>query len=319
MSTDDYPLSTNGIVKNYGPKTTIGPISMNIGKKWIFGFLGPNGAGKTTTIRMILGLSKPNNGSVTVFGRDPSKDPERALKNIGYAPELPNFQTFFSGEDLLNFVAKLYRLSTSERRTRVRELLEMVGLRDHAEKKIGKYSKGMVQRLSVAQALINDPDLVIMDEPTLGMDPAATIYFRDLFKTLVSDGRTIFISSHQLDEVQKIATHVGMINKGKMVFQGTTPSILDAFAKDYSIEVELETINQKILEKIGQLDYIDQVKVINGKIQIKLNEKRDLRATLAEDIIKNGGRLLGMALNKATLEDAFVETLRGEMPILEKN
>ena len=319
MSSDDYPLSTNNIVKKYGPKTTIGPISLDIGKKWIFGFLGPNGAGKTTTIRMILGLSKPNKGSVSVFGKDPSKDPERALNNIGYAPELPNFQTFFSGEDLLNFAAKLHRLSNSERRTRVPELLEMVGLSDHAGKKIGKYSKGMVQRLSVAQALINDPELIIMDEPTLGMDPAATIYFRDLFKTIVSEGKTIFISSHQLDEVQKISTHVGMINKGKIVFQGTTRSILDAFAKDYSIEGELETLDREILTKIGQLDYIDRVKVVNGRIHIKLNEKRDLRATLAEDIIKNGGRLIGMALHEATLEDAFVETLRGEIPILEKN
>lgn len=319
MSSADHPLSTNGIVKKYGPRTTIGPITLNIGKKWIFGFLGPNGAGKTTTIRMILGLSKPNHGTVDVFGHNPSLDPQRALKKIGYAPELPNFQTFFSGSDLLNFAAKLHGLSTLRRKARVRELLEMVGLRDHSEKKIGKYSKGMVQRLSVAQALINDPDLVIMDEPTLGMDPAATIYFRDLFRTLVSDGKTIFISSHQLDEVQKIATHVGMINKGKIVFQGTTSSILDAFAKDYVIEVELETMDKEIIRSIARLDYISQVTPVNGRIHIRLNEKRDLRANLAEDIIKNGGRLLAMTLHKATLEDAFVETLRGESPIPEEN
>ncbi len=310
MPESEYPLSTQGLVKRYSSFTTVGPVSLNIEKGWIFGFLGPNGAGKTTTIRMILGLIHPNEGSVNLFGEDPFRNPEKALSSVGYAAELPNFQTFFTGEALLDFTGRLHGLSLSERKRRSKELIDMVGLGDHARKKIGKYSKGMVQRLSVAQALINDPKLLIMDEPTLGMDPAANIYFRDLFKKLAGEGRTLFISSHQLDEVQRLATHVGMINRGHIVFQGTTDNILNAFAKENLIEVELETIDDGIVEKIKRLGYVKNVETATGKLYVTLNEKKDLRADLAEDIINSGGRLQGLSLHKASLEEAFIETLR---------
>ena len=306
------PISTENLVKRYDKYNEIGPISITLERKGIFGFLGPNGAGKTTTIRMILGLVQPNEGSVRIFGEDPFKKPVKALYKIGYAPELPSFQTFFSGEDVMNFTAKLYGINQSDKRRRVKELIEMVGLGDHARKKVGKYSKGMVQRLSVAQALINDPELLILDEPTLGMDPAATIHFRDLFKTLASEGKTILISSHQLDEVQRVATHIGMINRGRMVFQGTTASILEAFSKDFSIKIELEKINDDVLDKIKKLSYVKEVKISTNGIQVILNEKKDLRADLADDIIKSGGRLKTLSLHNATIEDAFIETLRKE-------
>ncbi|MEE9586100.1 MAG: ABC transporter ATP-binding protein [Nitrososphaerales archaeon] len=312
MSPDEHPISIHKLVKRYGKHTTIGPASIDIERKWIFGFLGPNGAGKTTTIRMMLGLVRPNEGSAKIFGEDPFKSPAKAFENVGYAPELPNFQTFFSGEDLLDFTAKLYGIGSSERRRKVRELIEMVGLSDHARKKIGKYSKGMIQRLSVAQALVNDPELLIMDEPTLGMDPVATIHFRDLFRSLASEGRTIFISSHQLDEIQRLATHIGMINRGQMVFQGTTDSVLNAFAKKYSVEVELERMDDGIVEKIKELSYVREARVDANRIHVTLKETRDLRADLAEDIIRSGGRLRGLSLHKATLEDAFIETMRRE-------
>lgn len=310
MSEPEYPLSTQGLVKRYSSFTAVGPVSLKVEKGWIFGFLGPNGAGKTTTIRMVLGLIRPNKGSVKIFGEDPFKNPVKALSNVGYAAELPNFQTFFTGEALLDFTGKLHGMSSSERARRSKELIDMVGLGDHASKKIGKYSKGMIQRLSVAQALMNDPKLLIMDEPTLGMDPAANIYFRDLFKKLAGEGRTLFISSHQLDEVQRLATHVGMINRGHIVFEGTTDNILSAFAKEYLIEVELEMIDNNVVEKIKNLSYVKNVEVETSKLYVTLNEKKDLRADLAEDIIRSGGRLQGLSLHRASLEEAFIETMR---------
>jgi ABC-2 type transport system ATP-binding protein len=310
VSESGNPLSTRNLVKRYSSSTTVGPVSLDIEEGWIFGFLGPNGAGKTTTIRAILGLMRPNEGSVRIFGQDPLRSPEKALRNVGYAPELPNFQNFFTGEALLDFTAKLHGIGPSERNRRARELIDMVGLGDHAGKKIGKYSKGMVQRLAVAQALVNDPKLLVMDEPTLGMDPAANIYFRDLFKKLADEGKTLFISSHQLDEVQRLATHVGMINRGHMVFQGTTDDILDAFAENYSVEVDLERIDGGVVEKIRGLGYVKSVETVDGKLEVVLEEKKDLRADLAEDIIKGGGRLRGLALRRTTLEEAFIETLR---------
>lgn len=310
MPKEEFSVSAQNLVKQYGKSTEIGPVSLELEKKSIFGFLGPNGAGKTTTIRMILGLVRPSNGSVRIFGEDPFKNPVKALEKVGYAPELPNFQTFFTAKDLMNFTAKLYGLNQSETKRTVKELIEMVGLSDHANKKIGKFSKGMVQRLSVAQALVNDPDLIVLDEPTLGMDPAATIHFRDLFKSLASEGKTILISSHQLDEVQRIATHIGMINRGKIVFQGTTENVLDKFSHDYLIDIELENTDDDLLNKIKKLSYVKNIKISSNSIQVILNEKKDLRANLADDIINIGGRLKGLSLHNVTLEDVFIETLR---------
>jgi ABC-2 type transport system ATP-binding protein len=312
VSSSEYAISTSDLSKHYGETTKIGPISLRVNHKSIFGFLGPNGAGKTTTIRMILGLVKPTTGSVRILSEDPHRDPSRALKQVGYAPELPNFQTFFTGEDLLYFTAKLHGMSTSDRRRRINELIEMVGLGYHSKKKIGKYSKGMIQRLSVAQALMNDPQLIIMDEPTLGMDPAATIHFRDLFKSLSSEGRTILISSHQLDEIQRIASDIGMIHKGRMVLQGTTSQVLDTFSKEKSIKVELEKIDVEILKRIDNLDYVSEVKQSSNSISVTFNESKDLRADLVEDIIKIGGRIRELSLQETTLEEAFIETLKRE-------
>jgi len=140
-------------------------------KGWVYGYLGPNGAGKTTTIRTMLGLLKPNQGEVQITGINPTKDPVQALQSLGYAPELPTLQPFFTGEQLLDFMGKMFGLGMQARKEKIKQLLDLVGLEEWGDKKIGKYSKGMVQRLSIALALINDPWVLIMDEPTIGMDP----------------------------------------------------------------------------------------------------------------------------------------------------
>ena len=168
----------------------------------------------------------------------------------------------------------------------------------------------MVQRLSVAQALINDPELIIMDEPTIGMDPVATIYFRDLFKEIHSQGKTILVSSHMLDEVQRLCTHIGMIHHGKMVFQGNITGILAKFGKSLAIEVELGQITPALVDYMRKLDYVRNLQVDTNKILVTVRDGEDLRAELAEDIVKAGGKLLGLSLKKTTLEDAFIETLR---------
>lgn len=310
MNPEVTAISASNLVKNYSSTTSIGPVSLAVEKGTIFGFLGPNGAGKTTTIRMILGLIRPQRGNTQIFGIDPLIDPINALEKVGYAPELPNFQTFFTAEELLDFTARIHGINGAERNRKVKKLLEMVGISDHARKKIGKFSKGMVQRLSVAQALINDPELIIMDEPTIGMDPVATIYFRDLFKEIHSQGKTILVSSHMLDEVQRLCTHIGMIHHGKMVFQGNITDILAKFGKSLAIEVELGQITPALVDYVRKLDYVRNLQVDTNKILVTVRDGEDLRAELAEDIVKAGGKLLGLSLKKTTLEDAFIETLR---------
>lgn len=310
MSSKELALEANQLVKRYSSSTSIGPVSLTVQKGATFGFLGPNGSGKTTTIRMMLGLIRPEGGSAKIFGIDPADNPKEALSRVGYAPELPTFQTFFTAEQLLNFTAGLYGIDRGARGKKVRELLQVVGISDHSQKKIGKFSKGMVQRLAVAQALINDPELVMMDEPTIGMDPAATIYFRDLFKNIHSQGKTIFVSSHLLDEVQRLCTHVGMIYRGRMVFQGSISEILARFGTDMTIEAELRELTPSILEHLKKLHYVQNLSTDMNKILITVKDGEDFRSELAEEIIKGGGKLVGLSLRKATLEDVFIETLR---------
>lgn len=304
-------ISVSNLSKFYGDFKALDSVSFTVDKGWVYGYLGPNGAGKTTTIRTLLGLLRPDEGEVQIAGVSPHKDPVQALRIVGYAPELPNLQTFFSAEEMLDFMAKMFELSSQTRRERVTQLLELVGLKEQGKKKIGNYSKGMVQRLSVALALINDPLVLIMDEPTIGMDPEATVHFRDLFLELSKKGKTVFISSHLLDEVQRICTHIGMINRGRIVLSGPLAQVLEAFTQQWVVEAELKEATPEIVSALRNLEYVQDVKVEGNKLRIELKEKKDFRGEISSEIFKHKGILLGLNLHKITLEDAYLQALRG--------
>jgi len=304
-------ITVSNLTKFYGDFKALDSVSFAVEKGLVYGYLGPNGAGKTTTIRTMLGLLKPDQGEVQITGVNPTKDPVQALQSLGYAPELPTLQTFFTGEQLLGFMGKMFGLATQARRERIRQLLDLVGLKEWGDKKIGNYSKGMVQRLSLALALINDPMVLIMDEPTIGMDPEATAHFRNLFTNLSKQGKTVFISSHLLDEVQRICTHVGMINKGRMVFYGPIEQVLEAFTQQWVIEAELREVTETMISALRKLDYVKDVKAEGNKLKIELKEKKDLRGELSSEIFKRKGVLLGLNLHKITLEDAYLRALKG--------
>lgn len=304
-------LTVSNLTKFYGDFKALDSVSFVVEKGWIYGYLGPNGAGKTTTIRTILGLLKPDQGEVQISGVNPNKDPVKALQSLGYAPELPNLQTFFTGEQLLDFIGKMFGLATQVRKDRIKQLLDLIGLKEWGDKKIGNYSKGMVQKLSIALALINDPMILIMDEPTIGMDPEATAHFRNLFLTFSKQGKTIFVSSHLLDEVQRICTHVGMINKGRMIFDGPITQVLEAFTQRWVIEAELKKATEKMISSLKKLDYVEDVKAEGNKLRIELKEKKDLRGEISSEIFKRKGILLSLNLHKITLEDAYLNALKG--------
>jgi ABC-2 type transport system ATP-binding protein len=302
----------SNLTKFYGDFKAVDSVSFTVDKGWVYGYLGPNGAGKTTTIRTMLGLLKPDEGEVQITDINSTRYPVEALQNLGYAPELPTLQTFFTGKQLLDLMGKMFGLATQYRKERIKQLLDLVGLEEWGDQKIGKYSKGMVQRLSVALALINDPVVLIMDEPTIGMDPEATAHFRNLFMTLSKEGKTVFISSHLLDEVERICSHVGMINKGRMVFDGPMEQVLEAFTQKWVIEAELEKVRETMISALKKLDYVDDVKVEGNKLRIELKEKKDLRGEISSEIFKHKGVLLSLNLHKITLEDAYLRALKGD-------
>jgi ABC-2 type transport system ATP-binding protein len=304
-------LNVSNLTKYYGKFKALDSVSFKVDEGCVYGYLGPNGAGKTTTIRTMLGLLKPNQGEVQIAGANPSKDPVRALQLVGYASELPTLQTFFTAEQLLDFMGKMFGLPMQTRKEKTKQLLDLVGLKEWGKKKIGNYSKGMVQRLSVALALINDPMILIMDEPTIGMDPEATAHFRNLFTNLSKNGKTIFISSHLLDEVQRICTHVGMINKGKIVFTGPIEQMLEAFTQQWVVEAEVEKVTENILSSLKALEFVNDVKVDGNKLSIELKEKKDVRGEISSEIFKQKGLLLSLNLRKVTLEDAYLQALKG--------
>ena len=304
-------IRVSNVTKFYGDFKALDSVSFSVDKGWVYGYLGPNGAGKTTTIRTMLGLLKPNEGQVQIAGLNPIKDPVNTLEKVGYAAELPNLQAFLSGEQMLDFFGKMFGLSSQTRKEKVRRLLDLVGLKEAGKRKIGKYSKGMVQRLSVALALINDPTVLIMDEPTIGMDPEATVHFRDLFVTLSKEGKTVFISSHLLDEVERICTHVGMINRGRIVFDGPIGQMLETFTQHWVVEAELENVTPEIIASLQKLDYVQNVREDGNRVLIELKEKKDFRGDISSEIFKHKGVLLSLNLRKITLEGAYLQALRG--------
>lgn len=303
-------ITVSSLTKFYGDFKAVDSVSFTVDKGSVYGYLGPNGAGKSTTIRTMLGLLRPDQGEVQIRGVNPTKDPVQALQCVGYAPELPNLQAFFTGKQLLDFIGKIFRLTTQDRKKRIRQLLELVGLKEWENKKIGKYSKGMVQRLSIALALVNDPLVLIMDEPTIGLDPEAKTQFRNLFTTLSKQGKTIFLSSHLLDEVQRICTHVGMINKGKMVFTGSIGQVLETFTQQWVVEAELEKVTKTIVSSLKKFGYVEDVKVDGNRLRIELKEKKDLRGEISSEIFKQKGVILSLNLHKITLEDAYMRALK---------
>ena len=214
-------IETVDLTKRYGRQTAVDRLTLQVAEGEIFGFLGPNGAGKTTTILMLLGLSEPTAGTARVCGLDPTRDAVRVKRIVGYLPENVGFYEDMTGFDNLQYVARLNGLANTVARKRIDELLEVVGLAGEATKRVGAYSRGMRQRLGIAEVLLKDPHVVFLDEPTLGLDPDGTQRMLEMIQALSRQkGITVFFSSHLLDQVQRISDRVGIMLKGTLVAVG---------------------------------------------------------------------------------------------------
>jgi len=214
-------IETEDLTKIYNGQAAVEALSFQLMEGEVFGFLGPNGAGKTTTLLMLLGLTQPTRGKARVFGYDPSRDPIKVKSQIGYLQENMGFYTDLNAIQMLDFISDLNRIPKSERESRITDALKTVGLYTEAEKKIGAYSRGMRQRLGIAELLIKAPKVAFMDEPTLGLDPDATNRMMDLIEELVKEKRmSVLLSSHLLHLVQRICHRVGIMIKGRMVACG---------------------------------------------------------------------------------------------------
>lgn len=209
----------------------------------IVGFLGPNGAGKTTTIHILLGFVEPTNGSARIYGVD-VKD-KIARQRIGYLPEHPNTYSFLKGRELLHTAGKLFGMRGSRLRERTEEVLKRVGLSEAADRRIVTYSRGMMQRIGVAQALINDPDLVLFDEPTGGLDPIGRVEMREIIAELRDQGKTVFFSSHELSEVERVCDRVILLSAGRIVVEGRIDELVEGYASLEQYFIDMVSDNRK--------------------------------------------------------------------------
>jgi ABC-2 type transport system ATP-binding protein len=244
-------IQTTGLTKRYDHQTAVDHLDFQVMEGEIFGFLGPNGAGKTTTLLMLLGLSRPTEGTASVCGLDPERKAMEVKKIVGYLPENVGFYGDMDSVQSLRYIADLNRIPSSEAEDRIHEVLKLVGLAENGSKKVSAFSRGMKQRLGIAEVLLKDPKVLFLDEPTLGLDPDGAVRLIELIQSLNQERKiTVLLSSHHLQQVQKISHRVGIMIRGKMVAEGS----IDALARDkFGVGEEkftLEEIYMKYFQEV---------------------------------------------------------------------
>lgn len=266
----------------------------------IYGFLGPNGAGKTTTLRLVLGLLKKQKGEIKVFGKDFGRHRVETLRKVGSMIESPSIYGHLTAVENLRLLQKIYQCP----RSRINEVLALVGLGNTGKKKAGQFSLVMKQRLSIAIALLHSPSLLILDEPTNGLDPNGIIEIRELLKRLNAEhGITIVVSSHLLSEIDKLVTHIGIINKGEMLFQGTLDELKQQ--QQRSTHVVLETGDQAMTQRVLERDGL-QATLIDGKFSLPALPRNEI-ATLNRRLVEAGVEVFELAIVKNDLERIFID------------
>ena len=303
---DALPVSARGLVKLYGELVAVDHVDLTVEKGDVFGYLGPNGAGKTTSLRMLLGLIRPTEGSIELFGRDPQVDGAKALNGVAGFVEGPTFYPYLSARRNLRLLAAY---DDGDSRSRIEELLELVELADRGNDKVAGYSHGMRQRLGIAAALLREPKLLLLDEPTTGLDPAGMRDMRDLVRRLAGQGITVLLSSHLLGEVEELCNRVAIIQKGRVVYQGALRELLAGAASGYRLRTpEPDRARAVCLAQAG----VEKVTSADGEVRFQADED----SVGALSIALGQARIAVTALvpETASLEELFLDLTEGEAP-----
>ena len=309
------------LTKKYGSFTAVDQLNLTIRKGDIFGLLGPNGAGKSTTILMMLGLTEPTSGSVKVCGIDSTSNPIEVKRRVGYLPEDVGFYSNLNGLENLMFTARLNRIPPEEAEQKAEQLLIRVGLSDAGKKKTGKYSRGMLQRLGLADVLIKNPEVIILDEPTLGIDPKGVREFLELIVSLSKEeGLTVLFSSHDLHQVQQVCDRVGLFVKGKLIAEGDIQTLSKKlFANSpYIIETGIY-IASDFSENKYTTDWLKEVlKPVEGIIAVNMKNdifniesSRDSSVEIAKAIVESGAGLNYLNKKEYGLDDIYYRYFEG--------
>ncbi len=306
-----YAIEAQGLEKVYRARfggkqvNAVSDLTLRVPEGCKFGLLGANGAGKTTFVKMLLSAVHPSAGTAAIFGRD-ARDPE-ARRPVGYLPENHRFPTYLTGRGMLNFYGALSGMSEADRKNRIPALLELVGLSGWEDVRIRKFSKGMLQRLGLAQALVHQPRLLVLDEPTDGVDPVGRRHIRDILNGLTGSGVTIFINSHLLSEVEAFCDEVAIIHKGRLALQGRIRDLIAG--RGYRLSVR--NAGLEIAESLGPL--LSGVTINGDLLEAHVSTNDDLNSAI--DMLRERGVLIESVIpTVSTLEDVFIKTTQDQMP-----
>ncbi len=298
---NDIVVSASGLKKRYGAVAAVDGIDLAIRRGEIFGLLGPNGAGKTTTILMLLGLTEVTEGTIDIGGFDPMRDPLEVKRRVGYLPDSVGFYDNLTARQNLGYTARLAGFSRAEADRRIAEALVRVGLGAVADHRVGTYSRGMRQRLGLAEVLMKGAEVAILDEPTSGLDPEATFELLDMIRGMKHDGTAVLISSHLLDRVQAVCDRVALFNEGHIVLEGTVPELAQrVLGGGYIYEVEARGEIEGVLAAVPGAQ-----KVTREGRGFRVLAERDIRAELARAVVSSGAALLRLGDLEPSLDTVY--------------
>jgi ABC-2 type transport system ATP-binding protein len=296
---EPLPVAARGLVKRYGHVIAVNRIDLTVHRGDVYGFLGPNGAGKTTALRILLGLLRPDAGTVSLFGRDPQRELPAALDGVGGFVETPHFYPYLSGRKNLELFAAY---DGGDAGTRIDPLLEVVELAKRAGDKVGGYSQGMRQRLGIAASLLRGPKLLVLDEPTNGLDPRGMRDMRALIRRLASEGMTVVLSSHLLGEVEEVCTRVGIINSGSVVYEGTLAELQARSSTRYRLRT---TDPRRAVAVCAKTKDIREVEIVEDELTFVATEEAVL--ALSRALVQAGLAIAALVPETDTLEQLFLE------------
>ncbi|MBS3795759.1 MAG: ATP-binding cassette domain-containing protein [Candidatus Thorarchaeota archaeon] len=306
MTDLEKAIETKNLTKYYGNLLAVDHVTFEVNRGEIFGFLGPNGAGKTTTVRMFTGLTRPSDGTATIFGHDIEDDTIAAKTHVGIVPETSNVYNKLSTWDNMMFTGELYHVSKSERERRAKEILEMFNLYDRRKDKAKSLSKGMKRRLAISMGLINDPKLLFLDEPTSGLDVQSAIVIKDVIKRLNEEGVTIFLTTHDIEEASVICNRVAIIHKGKIAAIDKPEKLKQTIESVQSIEIVFDDMSSISMNELDAIQTVNEVQKVGNRFRLYTHDTSTALWHLWEYLRNRNLRPITINTYGPNLEDVFV-------------
>ena len=309
-------IETIGLAKRFNSFTAVNDLTFKVSEGEVFGLLGPNGAGKTTTIRMLACLIPPSNGSASVAGYDIAKDASKVRENVGVLTENPSLYERLTAYENMEFFAQAYGLADqSKRNARIRELLEFFDLWSRRSDRVVTFSKGMKQKLAIARALIHNPHIIFLDEPTAGLDPESAKSIRDLVERLSQQEKhTFLLCTHRLEDAERLCSRMIIINKGRGVAVGTIEELCNRVERGHVIEIALKEVDRKVVETVKRLNHILNVDTncSSGLMRISVEDHDSVTPEVVRSVVNAGGQVLSVNVLRPSLEEAYLKLVKKE-------